>query len=211
MICTIKCDRGLRPAKVFWGGWTYDIDRLARKFKLMSGLMRDGPAVDQHDRLLPGEGHGDLSRWVTLGLLALGESPCGHVVLHHGAIFELVPDGVSMVWAGRLEKLLEVIDRLPHLAFEITLGGSDVFHVRVVIGLLVVVIVVTASSNYDPLGAPLWPPPNVIGAPLSAFASNLGWCPRAAFPLPWTKTAPIASSPEACQVPMSRSSFVVFG
>jgi hypothetical protein len=81
-----------------------------------------------------------------------------------------------MVWAGCLEKLLKVISKLPRLVLEITLGGGDVFHVRVG-GLLVVVVFVTVSGNCNPLGAPLWPPPTAFGAPLSTFVGSLGRCP----------------------------------
>jgi hypothetical protein len=59
--------------------------------------MADRSTIDRHDYLIPGEGHSGLSPWVTLRLLALGESPRGLVVFHHGALFELVPDGVRMV------------------------------------------------------------------------------------------------------------------
>jgi hypothetical protein len=59
----------------------------------MLRLMGDRSAIDQHDNLLLEEGHGCLPPRVKLGLLALVKSPRGHVVFHHGALFELVPDG----------------------------------------------------------------------------------------------------------------------
>jgi hypothetical protein len=34
MIYSIKSDWGLRPAKVFWGGWAYGVDSSAGKFEL---------------------------------------------------------------------------------------------------------------------------------------------------------------------------------
>jgi hypothetical protein len=43
-----------------------------------------------------------------------------------------MPDRVCMVWASHLEKLLEVVGGLPCLALEITLGGNDMFLIRVV-------------------------------------------------------------------------------
>jgi hypothetical protein len=92
-----------------------------------------------------------------------------------------------MVGAGHLEKLLEVIGRLPHLALEVTLSGGNRLLVGV-IGLLVVVTLITAGSNYDPLGLLLWPPLVAFGAPLCAFASYLGCAPQlplgTAFPSP---------------------------
>jgi hypothetical protein len=109
---------------------------------------------------------------VILGLLALGEIPRGHVVLHHETLFKLVSDGVCMFWAGHLEKLLQVISRLSCLALEITLSHSDVFLIGV-IGLLIVVIFIAASGNCGLLGEPLWPPPTTFGALLSTFVGNL--------------------------------------
>jgi hypothetical protein len=85
--------------------------------------------------------------------------PSGHAVLHHGALFELVPNGVRMVWESHIENLLEVI------------GDNNVFLVGVV-SLLVVVIIATASSNCDPLGVPLWPLLIAFDASLSAFAGS---------------------------------------
>jgi hypothetical protein len=64
------------------------------------------------------------------------------------------------------------------MAFEIALGSGDVFLIGV-ISLLVVVIFVAASSNYDPLGARLWPPPTTFGSPFRAFVGSLGRCPSA--------------------------------
>jgi hypothetical protein len=89
-----------------------------------------------------------------------------------------VPDGVSKVWAGRHEKILIVIGRLPHLEHEIMLGDSDVFLIGV-IRLLAVVIVVVASSNYAPLEALLLPLLTAYGASLSTFVESLGCYPLA--------------------------------
>jgi hypothetical protein len=108
----------------------------------------DRYTVDWHDCLISREGHGNLSYWVTFGPLALGESPRGHVVLYHGAFFKLVPDRVCLVWVGCLEKLLEVMGRLPCLALEVMPGSSNVLLVGVVDVLVVVsliTLVVTAT------------------------------------------------------------------
>jgi hypothetical protein len=77
-------------------------------------------------------------------------------------------DGVHMVWAGHLEKLLEVIGRLSRLVLKVTLSSVNMFLVRVII-LLIVVTLVTISSNCDPLGMPLWPTLVAFGARLHAF------------------------------------------
>jgi hypothetical protein len=140
--------------------------------------MGGGPTVDWHGLLLPGEGCGSLSHCIALGLLALGEIPHGRIVLHHGSLFDIVPGGLRMVGVGSLEKLLEVIGRLSCLALEVVLGSSDVFLIRV-ISLLVVVKLIIASSNCDPLGAPLWPSLTAFGASFCTFASSLAWRPLA--------------------------------
>jgi hypothetical protein len=70
-----------------------------------------------------------------------------HEVFHHGALCELVLDGVHMVWTGRSEKFLKVIVRLPRLALEITLGSHDMLLIRAIRFL-----VIAAGSNCDSLG-----------------------------------------------------------
>jgi hypothetical protein len=56
----------------------------------------------------------------------------GHVVFHHGALFELMLDGVCMDWTGRFKKLPKVIVRLSCLVLEITLCGHNVLLVGAV-------------------------------------------------------------------------------
>jgi hypothetical protein len=116
----------------------------------------------------------------------------GDVVLYHGEFFKLVSDRGCMVWAGHLEKPLEVISRLSSLALEVALGHGDMFFIGV-INFLAVVALIAASSNYDLLGALVWPPLIVFGAPLHAFASSLRRClstaNEAIFPSPWMKMA----------------------
>jgi hypothetical protein len=92
----------------------------------MLGLMGNKPNIDVHDHLLPGERCGGLSYCIILGLCSLGERVSGHVVPYDGALLELVPDGVGMIWACRLEELFKVISRLPPLALEVALSGSDI-------------------------------------------------------------------------------------
>jgi hypothetical protein len=65
-------------------------------------------------------------------------------------------DGVHMVGAGHLKKLLKLIDGLPCLALEVTLGGGYELPVGIV-GLLVMVALIAVGSDYDSLGSPLWP------------------------------------------------------
>jgi hypothetical protein len=140
--------------------------------------MGDGSTVDRHDRFVLGEGCIDLSPWVPLRLLALGEAPRGHVVFHHGALFELALDRVCMIWTSHFVKFLKVIVRLSRLVLEIVLGDRDIL----LIGAIYFhVIVIIAGSNRDLLGAPLLPPLFAIfGASLSTFARGFGWCPPAA-------------------------------
>jgi hypothetical protein len=88
---------------------------------------------------------------VAFGLLSLGEDPPCHVILHHGAFFNLVSDRVSMAGASHLEKLLKVIGRLPRLALDVPLGSSNELLIEI-IGLLVIIVLVAAGCNRDPLG-----------------------------------------------------------
>jgi hypothetical protein len=118
-----------------------------------------------------------------------------------------------MVWAGRLEKLFEVTDRLLCLALEIMFGGSNVFHDGVIC-LLAIIIVIVASSDCDPLGhrfGPFLLALALLLAPLlAAFGGAPQLSPGTIFPSLWMKTASTTYSPKACWVAMSRSSFVVF-
>jgi hypothetical protein len=118
-----------------------------------------------------------------------------------------------MVGAGRFEKLLKVIGRLPRLALEVTLNSSDEFLIEV-ISLLVITVLVVAGSDHDSLGLPLCPlllPLALLFVPLptamrDAPRSLLG----AAFLSRWMKTDMTASSLEECLVAMLSSAFVVF-
>jgi hypothetical protein len=78
----------------------------------MPGLMRGRSVVDRHDYLFYRKRGSNLACRVAFELLALGESLRGHVVFHHGAFFQFMPNGVHMIGADRLEKLLKVIDGL---------------------------------------------------------------------------------------------------
>jgi hypothetical protein len=85
-----------------------------------------------------------------------------------------------VVGTGSLEKLLEVISRLPRLAFEVMLGGGDELLVRIV-GLLVVVSLITIGSDCDPLGSLVGPPLVAFGVhpcPLEAALSGAPRLPR---------------------------------
>jgi hypothetical protein len=124
-----------------------------------------------------------------------------------------VLDGVCMVWIVYFMKLLEAIGRLSRLALEITLGGSDVFLVRAVHFLIIIVII--AGSNCDPLGRHFCPFLLSLALLIVPLLAALGGAPQlppgSVFPLSWMKTAPATFSPEACRVAMSSSSFIVFG
>jgi hypothetical protein len=118
-----------------------------------------------------------------------------------------------MVGACLLEKLLELIGRLPHLALEVTLGGGNDLLIGIV-GLLDIVALIAAGSNCDLSGLPLWPLLLSLALLFVPLLATLGGTPQlppgTAFPFPYMKRAPSTSSPEACRVVMSSSSFVVF-
>jgi hypothetical protein len=174
----IKSDRGLRPVKVLRGSQTHSINRPACKFELTSGLVGGRSTVDRHDCLFFWERGGRLSHRVSFEFLVLGESPHAHVVFHHGAFLQLMPNGVRMVGVGHFEKLLKVIGRLPHLTLEVTLSGSNELLIRV-IGLLVASLI-AAGSDCDSLGSPLCPPLVAFDTPLCALASYLEGRPSTA-------------------------------
>jgi hypothetical protein len=133
------------------------------------------PTVNQHDRLLFRKRGGSFPRRVALGLLALGKSSRGHVVLHHGAFLQLVPDKVCMIGAGCLQKLLKVIGGQSCLSLDLALGGGNELLVGVT-NIFVLVTLVASGGDHDSLGSPQWPPLVASGAPFYALVGCLGWC-----------------------------------
>jgi hypothetical protein len=126
-------------------------------------------------------------------LLALGESPRGLVVFHHGALFELVLDGVCMVWTG-------CFILLSCLEPEIMLNDSN--------------MLLIGAFRFLVIGGAAFAPFASLGTSLSAIVSGFGRCPQllpgTVIPSRWMKTTLTASSPEVCRVAISRSSFMVF-
>jgi hypothetical protein len=179
VIRLIKSDWGLELVMVLRRNKAYGADRPTYKFELMSGLVGSGPTIDRHDRLFFREMCDDLSRQVTFGLLALGKSPLGHIVLHHGAFFKLVPDGVHMVGTGHLEKFHEVIGRLTRMTLEVTRDDGNEILIGIV-SLLFVVTLLVSVSDCGPLGSLLWAPLVAFGAPICTFVDCLEWCPSTA-------------------------------
>jgi hypothetical protein len=174
VIHLIESDWGHGLVKVLWGSRAYGVGRPACNFELTLGLVGSRPAVDRHDHLFFGERCGGLFCRVAFRLLALGESPHRHVVLHHEAFFKIVPDRVHVVGTGCLKKLREVISRLSHLAFEVGLSCSDELLIKI-IRLLVVVTLIIVGSDCDPLGRRLGPllfPLALLFAPLPASLSG---------------------------------------
>jgi hypothetical protein len=87
-----------------------------------------------------------------------------------------VSDLVRMVWTGHVEKFLKMSFSLLRLALEVTFSGRDMLLIRAIHFL---VIVITAGSNCDPLGASLLSLFAALSASLSSFAVGFGWCPPA--------------------------------
>jgi hypothetical protein len=167
--------------------------------------------VDCHDRLLPGKRCRYLSTRVSLVHLALGESPCGPKVFHHGAVFELVFDGVRVARTSCIQKFLEMVFQLPHLALVIMLSDRDMPLIRVIQFLVIIVI---AGTDCDPLGAPLLShfatPAPFLSPLLVALDGTTQLLLGTIFPLPRTNTALTTSLPEACQVVISSLFLVVY-
>jgi hypothetical protein len=72
-----------------------------------------------------------------------------------------------------------VIGRLPRLALEVMLSGSDVFLIGV-LSLLGIVALIATGGNGDPLGVPLWAPLIAFGTSLYNFPGSLRQCPLGA-------------------------------
>jgi hypothetical protein len=92
---------------------------------------RGEPIVDRHDRVFSRKGHhvtvvGDL-----VDFHASSEGPRGHKILHHVAVTELVLDGVSVVRAGLLRELLEVVRGQSCLALSTVSNGRSACHAGV--------------------------------------------------------------------------------
>jgi hypothetical protein len=121
---------------------------------------------------------------VSLRLLALGASPRGHEIFHHGVMLQLVFDGVRMVRTGCFEMFLEMVVRLVRLVLEIMLDGHDIILIGAVYFLVIVV-----GSDCNPSGVPHLP----HLAALNAFTDGFGRCrlatARVHLSSPRTKTA----------------------
>jgi hypothetical protein len=111
-----------------------------------------------------------------------------------------------MVRIGHFEKFLEMVLWLPCLSHEVALGGRNILLTRIVCFL---VIAIVAGSDCNVPGALLLPPITALGTFHSSLDGNFGWCCAGTFTLCRMKAAPIASSPEACQVAISSRSLVV--
>jgi hypothetical protein len=83
-----------------------------------------------------------------------------------------MPNGVRIVGAGHREKHLEVIGGLPCLALKVVFSSGDEFLIGVV-SIFVVAALVTAGSDHDSLGSPLWPPLVAFGASLRTHTGCL--------------------------------------
>jgi hypothetical protein len=119
-----------------------------------------------------------------------------------------------MVWVGCFEKLFEVIGGLSRLVLRIELGSGDELLLEVT-DVLVVLALVAAGGDCDPLWSLLRPSLVASSTTPCTIVCCLDWCPRqllgAALVLLCMKTSLTASSKEACLVAISRSSFVIFG
>jgi hypothetical protein len=112
------------------------------------------PTADCHDHIFPREWHRVTPALVFLRFLVPGEGPQSHEILHHATVIDLVLDGVHMVWAGLLNKSLDVVCQRPHLGLASTCGSSEALHVGATHFFLVIVVVV--GHGHNPLRVPLF-------------------------------------------------------
>jgi hypothetical protein len=83
-----------------------------------------------------------------------------------------VPDGVCMVWAGLLEKPLEVVHRQPHRTLVIARGGRDAPHAGATH--LLVVAIVVPGHGHCPWKAYFAPVVASFDALLGAASGDIG-------------------------------------
>jgi hypothetical protein len=74
-----------------------------------------------------------------------------------------VPDGVCVIWAGRLEESFDVVCRRPRLTLVTAHGTCDAPHARA--ACFPIIVIVLVGRGHDPLGA--------LHAPLLATLSAL--------------------------------------
>jgi hypothetical protein len=127
------------------------------------------PTADCHDHIFPREWHRVAPALVFLRFLVPGEGPQSHEILHHATVIDLVLDGVHMLWAGLLNKSLDVVCQRPHLGLASTCGSSEALHVGATHFFLVIVVVV--GHGHNPLRVPLLP----LLAALVILDNNAGW------------------------------------
>jgi hypothetical protein len=109
--------------------------------------------------------------WVIIELHTPDEGAQGHEAPHHAAVFELVPDGLHMVWASLLEEHIDVVPRWPHLMLVTGRDTRDASHTRATRLPIVAVIVVGHGHLMMPL-APLFA---TLDAFLSAVDGDIEW------------------------------------
>jgi hypothetical protein len=104
------------------------------------------PIVDHHDHIFLWERHRVVSAQVFLKFPTSGEGPQGHEVLYHIAVFELMLNGVCVVWAGLLLESLEVVCQCARLALA-TAHARNAPHAKASCFLVAVIVVVSHGPN----------------------------------------------------------------
>jgi hypothetical protein len=105
------------------------------------------PPLDDHDDIFLDEGHHIAPVQTFVELRTPGEGPRGHEAPHHATIFELVTDGVCMVWAGFLEGSLELVLGQHCLTLVTACGGRDAPHAKATCLPVVAIIMVDRGSG----------------------------------------------------------------
>jgi hypothetical protein len=103
---------------------------------------------------------------------APGEGPRGQETSHHPAVLEPVLDGVCVVWAGLLNKPLEVVHRWPRQEFVAVRDSRDLSHAGATS--LSAAVVAMAGHGRGPLRALLAPLVAAFDAVLSTVSGDIG-------------------------------------
>jgi hypothetical protein len=103
---------------------------------------RGAPNIDCHECVLSWERHHVALVGVLVEFHALSDGSRGHELFHHVAVPEFVLDGVGMVWASLLKRLLKVVCGLSCLVFAAACDSHGVHHARAACLLAVATVIV---------------------------------------------------------------------
>jgi hypothetical protein len=133
---------------------------------------RGAPVVDHHNHVFYGKGHRVALTGDLIDFHVSGERPCGHEILHHATVLELVLDWVGVVRASLLKELLEVVRGRLRLTLASACDGHDVHHNGAACLLVDAIIIVDRGCGL--LAALLAPLLATLGAHFGILDDDIG-------------------------------------